>query len=732
MKKIIYIFLIILSILTCFEIYNKIDVNSINSILTIEKKIGEEFYIPDSLQISNPDEMYDALNEISENLKINIFRQVISSNIDGNFQIEKYILLKNNTQFFNKFFINITNFKDEINNKDKYLSTENNNDENKIGNIYDFGNNDIIYIRPLSDLYQNYSVNGNYFVELPPDLSFNEFLETLTLSINNKFNSNFISNDFLITTESVQGIKNINNYLIFIRYSLLITIILLISYFIVNNIKKISVYKLNGISILKIYFIFILKQISIIYIVCIIISTIICCLFESNLNFIYTVIFYQLLNYLIVTLASFGSYLLISTKNINLGLKHKKNTNLIIFLNKFFKIILSIIIILISMSVITTFSKTTKLINNLNNWDKSSDYGMFYPLNIGEDNEIFKTTPYKFFAQLSNELYPILNDNGSILIESRSYEDETLKYYKENNMNVLLTLKINPNYLNEFPIYDINNNAISISEDETNTILLIPEKYKENEQEILSEMRFYRNAQYEYEEEVLLNEISPEIKNQDIQIIWIENDQKIFSFNSEVSKDDNNLISNPIVEVITLSNSVTCDRNTILGNGITDPLKIKLIDKNPKKTYDKLIPILKELNLDDNLLYFVNIDTLTSSQLYNLKTQLYFLYIIFIIFIILFFVVSIQYYSIIYNKNKKDFIVKRIFGIGFFKTYNKFLLDFFISWIIQIILILFINKNIVMNILLPIIYIIIDFLFLNLSIIILERKNKLSIIKGDK
>ena len=90
MKKIIYIFLIILSILTCFEIYNKIDVNSINSILTIEKKIGEEFYIPDSLQISNPDEMYDALNEISENLKINIFRQVISSNIDGNFQIEKY------------------------------------------------------------------------------------------------------------------------------------------------------------------------------------------------------------------------------------------------------------------------------------------------------------------------------------------------------------------------------------------------------------------------------------------------------------------------------------------------------------------------------------------------------------------------------------------------------------------------------------------------------------------
>ena len=34
--------------------------------------------------------------------------------------------------------------------------------------------------------------------------------------------------------------------------------------------------------------------------------------------------------------------------------------------------------------------------------------------------------------------------------------------------------------------------------------------------------------------------------------------------------------------------------------------------------------------------------------------------------------------------------------------------------------------------LLPIIYIIIDFLFLNLSIIILERKNKLSIIKGDK
>lgn len=732
MKKIIYIFLIILSILTCFEIYNKIDVNSINSILTIEKKIGEEFYIPDSLQISNPDEMYDALNEISENLKINIFRQVISSNIDGNFQIEKYILLKNNTQFFNKFFINITNFKDEINNKDKYLSTENNNDENKIGNIYDFGNNDIIYIRPLSDLYQNYSVNGNYFVELPPDLSFNEFLETLTLSINNKFNSNFISNDFLITTESVQGIKNINNYLIFIRYSLLITIILLISYFIVNNIKKISVYKLNGISILKIYFIFILKQISIIYIVCIIISTIICCLFESNLNFIYTVIFYQLLNYLIVTLASFGSYLLISTKNINLGLKHKKNTNLIIFLNKFFKIILSIIIMLISMSVITIFSKTTKLINNLNNWDKSSDYGMFYPLNIGEDNEIFKTTPYKFFAQLSNELYPILNDNGSILIESRSYEDETLKYYKENNMNVLLTLKINPNYLNEFPIYDINNNAISISEDETNTILLIPEKYKENEQEILSEMRFYRNAQYEYEEEVLLNEISPEIKNQDIQIIWIENDQKIFSFNSEVSKDDNNLISNPIVEVITLSNSVTCDRNTILGNGITDPLKIKLIDKNPKKTYDKLIPILKELNLDDNLLYFVNIDTLTSSQLYNLKTQLYFLYIIFIIFIILFFVVSIQYYSIIYNKNKKDFIVKRIFGIGFFKTYNKFLLDFFISWIIQIILILFINKNIVMNILLPIIYIIIDFLFLNLSIIILERKNKLSIIKGDK
>lgn len=68
-------------------------------------------------------------------------------------------------------------------------------------------------------------------------------------------------------------------------------------------------------------------------------------------------------------------------------------------------------------------------------------------------------------------------------------------------------------------------------------------------------------------------EVPNHLRNRKIDIIWIKNNQEIFSFNPDVYKSDNNKIRDEIIEVMTEKNSFVGERDLILGGGAKDPLK---------------------------------------------------------------------------------------------------------------------------------------------------------------
>ena len=135
MKKLIGIFICIISIFSIFISYNKFDVDKNNSIANIEHKIGKVFEIPDSPVLSDSNEIYTLLEKVAKQLDVNVLRQRVISNKDGDLEVRKYILLTSSTKFFDD--INIDNKYNIIKNlhNNKFLYTKHTNDTNQIGLI---------------------------------------------------------------------------------------------------------------------------------------------------------------------------------------------------------------------------------------------------------------------------------------------------------------------------------------------------------------------------------------------------------------------------------------------------------------------------------------------------------------------------------------------------------------------------------------------------------------------
>ena len=164
----------------------------------------------------------------------------------------------------------------------------------------------------------------------------------------------------------------------------------------------------------------------------------------------------------------------------------------------------------------------------------------------------------------NKELYSDLNRKGSILADFSNF---TVSYQSVNPVqsdrefeNYVIA---NPNYLRFSSIYDIEGSKVNISEEEKARILLVPEKYKFQEDEIRGYFKFICSA---YSEKWI-------IPNQEIKIIWIKDGQEFFSYNMEVNPDESNKVKDPIVRILTEKNAPLPEYDEVIGYS-GNPLKI--------------------------------------------------------------------------------------------------------------------------------------------------------------
>jgi putative ABC transport system permease protein len=732
LKKLVIILFILASIFSFVAAYNQTDKEEFEKMVNVEENIARQFVIPNDLILSSPEEMFPILQETAEKLKINIFRKNINIKENNKTEVLKYILITSKTKFYAAF--NLKNGRyfenDETLEGSQFLSSSNSYKKNQIGIIKDFGNNNLITIKPLKTCYERLTVYGYYYAETTGVKEFNSFLEEFTNNINEHFKTNYTTKDFINSSNESSSFTSSGIIVKYINYLILLIALILLIYYIFNMSKRIGVFKLHGISNIRLWYQLVGKLATIIFIG----TTILILIFTIFINgltfhFIQSIILYQLKTYLCILTVSVPSYLYISRIKVNYLIKNRSDTNSIFILNIVLKTICSIALVFLFITVYNEYSDMATKQKNIDNWEKSKDFALFYPVQIGYDQEDLENNLKESTSIINGELYQILNEMGSVLINARSYEETALLLDKD--YTGIRSIKVNKNYLQEFPVYDKNNKKIDVFENSEDWILLVPEKYYNKKNVIMDFFKKDRIDSMEYEEDFYKKEVPTSIKNQKIKIIWTANNQKIFSFNPDVFTVENNVILDPVIQVITDKNSLLTDRDSILGNGGTDPLKIKLINGDTTLTYNKLKPYLKQLKLDDNLIHLITVDQFALEKIYEIRKSINELVLICFVLIFGLLTIIIQNLTILFNKYKRRFVIRKLFGAGFSKTYKEIIFLFMTSWIIQIIICSIINGNFNNKLFFVVLAIMLaELIATTLGLLVIEGKNKIKVLKG--
>lgn len=731
MKKVLSIVLFSISFLFTFVYFKHYDSRENEKIIRWPNINCREFVIPnDPLFIDSA--LFSILESVAVDSNVNIFRQYIGyDNIDKTPQFYTYLLINTDTAYLNVLNINNGRFfiKEETHNSSFYLSTIMSHNENQIGLINDFANNDTIYIYPLKYCYQKSIFSGSYFIETESIYQYEEFLNKLAseFSIHNNYTYNI--NDFMpyINQEYMNSDFFSKDFFKYIAILYIVSLIFIIFY-LLRNTKQMSILKMHGFSIFMIWYKLVGKYISVTFLLnSFILLIFILSIKNGTISFINKLIFIQFMGIIPLCLVSLYLCSFFYKRKIHELIKNKDFTIQIHIFNLCIKIIVSLFIITQLLKSYDLFQEISINLNLSNFIEYSKNYGSFYPFLVGDDYNSINSE--KLLIETEQFLlYPYLNELGSLFIDSRDYYNMSDELESETENWYIKSIKINPNYLNEFPIYDINDTRVEIKEKEKDWIILIPEKYQNNSDIFIDYFKRERQSLIEFNKYLHPNYTN--IENQSIKIIWIKNNQNIFSFYDEVQNKQNNLIYDAIIQVMTEINILVTDSYGILGNGnLSDPLKIKLIDGNPILTYETIREKLINLSIEDNLPQLVKISDRFEESIYVLKNNLFYVILTVLISLIIFLIIVYQNLIIGIKRNEYKFTVKRLFGYNFISVYSIIYIQLIYSWIFLFFLLSRLYKYNSLIILILLLFIIIESFISYFMISFYEKKNKVNIIK---
>lgn len=699
-----------------------------------ETNIARPFVIPDYLILADPEEMYPLLLETVKEFKVNIFRTRVHYHPGEQVEIQKYVLLTGETRFFDAFSLKTGRFLTPEDMQGMYfLSTIESGDPNQIGVIKSFGESLYVTIRPLKISYDYLPVAGRYYVEAPNPVTYSAFLEGLAQNVK-KYDPSytFAARDFKEVPSEEGGAKELASNVTYLRGAniiIIIIVLVLLLYYIFNESKQIGIMKMHGISNFRLWYLLVGRLILLWFIPLAFLFLLAALLIRNTtLPFVFGVFLSLSQNFALFLAVTFLTYFYFKHISVKDVIKEKKDTRAIFALNLLLKVAFSVLLILASLATLHDYRLVRIKQENLKHWEYAKDYGVFYPITIYEtfqSDEEYRNYERNLHRAL-DELYFILNRKGALLIDTRSYEEISLISNKD--YMGIRCIKVNPNYLRAFPIYDKDGKAVEVTEDTVDLVLLVPEKYRAKEREIVA---FFANRKCEYgvpEPEVAAPE---RFKEQTIKIIWLKNNQKIFSFNPAVFPRENNIINDPIIQVVTKQNSTLCDRRSILGGGATDPLKVKLIDRDPKRTCELLKPYLRQLGLERNLQHLVVVHQVFLDEIYSLQRKVQGLTLLSTALLVVLVILVAQNLVIFFSKYQLRFVIERIFGISFFRTYRAYFLIFAALWVLQLLLSASIAKRFdLMLLFVAAVLAAVEFVGSVVALVIIERRNKIKVVKG--
>lgn len=135
--------------------------------------------------------------------------------------------------------------------------------------------------------------------------------------------------------------------------------------------------------------------------------------------------------------------------------------------------------------------------------------------------------------ELQVPLYYNINKEGAIWADFSGYAPVLREIERIKPVYAKMYVTVNPNYLKKNILYDIHNNPISISETESDFILLVPDKLKGFESKIIDIAKHIKRG---------FGKGSITDK-QEIKIIYTKSNQRLFSYRFDVNPTDGNMVT---------------------------------------------------------------------------------------------------------------------------------------------------------------------------------------------
>ena len=551
-----------------------------------------------------------------------------------------------------------------------FISSRKTDDVNQIGQIAFFNNKVILEIRPFEALKIR---RANLYRTIFNTTDENT-ISSLRNDIENKFEIETSILEKISTEQSMQQIK-IDDFLykgIYLYPSFISVIYVLILFIITTMLffryKEFAIKKILGYKNSKIIFDIITKDIIPVHILGIILSSIsfvIYLAFYGQLSNTYYFIFKFTLFICLVTFLSIVGCSLpcyfVRYGSISEILKNKKPINIILNCNMFFKIVT----ISLCISSIVTAMSMLKGLHNVNEdklkWIQSANFGYIRNSSMWEKSQDLNDTEsekYKKFFQLNNS-------KGGIYVDL--YLPDKLNSSQPITDNQP-TMVVNNNYLLNNPVYDINGNQINIPEHFTrNMNILVPEK-----------LRNHHNEIYDYYRRLYIKD--RKLGNYDVNILYVQNNQKLFTYNIYITP----WIYEPIIEVISYNNMPS-----YFYFNVSSSYYPKF--ENIENPYEELKSDLVESGIDSTILSINSLYNQVADLIERHEQQTYNSIYVLILYIVLLILCIAEFAGIYFEKNKYYNSILKIYGYKFIKRITHFFIINGLVWVITISCILIFN-----------------------------------------
>lgn len=620
----------------------------------------------------DPSLFWKSLKRSADEAGINLFRKVSGwTPADQPFSSYYAYFSQDNTSFFESFSIVGMNPRNvSLTSSDWSFGTSNAEPlHHSSGTISDIAANDQCLIVPLEKAFDSYPIIGIYYVEAPVENRAEEFvslankyLQQADISATLAFSStNQEATDLSYDAGEVD--EGLTNFAVLLSVLIVVAII---GYYQLSEAKRFSILALYGNGIVSTWFQACGKYLfKVIGISLVLYALLVAFIPGSSAGLIVQIGANLAYAFGIILVSSCVIALIVRPRNNALALKGRSSAKKLAMVCLGAKAVLCITLAGMCASTLGMQEALQEEAARYKSWSQASQYGIFSPLSLGYDGNELET---KVIPNIVFDFYPTATKKGALYIDSSQY----LPIALANSSQEYRSITVNPNYLKAFPIVDCQGNIVNIQEAEQNWILLVPEAYRAEEQSIREKWDLMRNPDEEgltlWDKDVVWcgRTVESVPSDQAIEIIWVKNNQQIFGFNPEIGKENDGNISDPIIEVLTLSNSCGMERWNAITGGMESALKIPLAEGDPVRSYEEYRPLLSEYGLDDNLKQLVTHEGAVFEALQGFRDARNGLILQMSLVLVAFIIISVQCATLLFEMNLRLAAVKKVFGYGFF------------------------------------------------------------------